>query len=184
MKNYIIGIALALVLILGIAALAEGTDPVPDNPAVAAPSNPEEAAPSNPAVTEEAEAGPDQVTDDNTALQEALDAYRSAKQDKDVSDLEEELNGYVAAGSLTQEQADLILSNVKERLAAKNGECPNCGYKFENKGRGMGGNRQRGGCGQMPQMNGQQFPQMGGQQNGQFPQMGGQQNGQMHGINR
>jgi hypothetical protein len=173
MKNYIIGIALALVLILGIAALAEGTDTVPENPAVAAPSNP--------AVTEEAEATPDQVTDDNAALQDALDAYRSAKQDKAVSDLEAELKEYVEAGSLTQEQADLILSNVKERLAAKNGECPNCGYKFENKGRGMGGNRQRGGCSQMPQMNGQQFPQMGGQQNGQqFPQM----NGQMPDYNR
>ena len=179
MKNYIIGITLVLVLILGIAALAEGTDPVPENPAVAAPSNPDVAAPSNPAVTEEAD--PEQVTDDNTALQEAFEAYRSAKQDKAVDDLEEELNGYVVAGSLTQEQADLILSNVKERLAAKNGECPNCGYKLENKGRGMGGNRQRGGCGQMPQMNGQQFPQMGGQQNGQqFPQM----NGQMPDYNR
>ena len=183
MKNYIIGIALALVLILGIAALAEGTDPVPDNPAVAAPTNP--------AVTEEAEGDPEQVTDDNAALQDALDAYRSAKQDKAVDDLEEELNGYVAAGSLTQEQADLILSNVKERLAAKNGECPNCGYKFENKGSRMGGNRQRGGYGQMPRMSGQ-FPQMNGQQNGQFPQMGGQQmpqiggqqNGQMPGNNR
>ena len=173
MKNYIIGITLALVLILGIAALAEGTDPVPENPAVATPANP--------AVTEEAEASPEQVSDDNTALQEALDAYRSAKQDKAVSDLEAELKEYVEAGSLTQEQADLILSNVKDRLAAKNGECPNCGYKFSNKGGRMGGmhgrQRQNGGCGQMPQMNGQ-APQMGGQQ---FPQMGGQQMPQMNG---
>ena len=91
MKNYIIGITLALVLILGIAALAEGTDPVPENPAVAIPSNPAVAAPSNPTVTEDEKADPEQVTDNNTALQEALEAYRSAKQDKAVSDLEAEL---------------------------------------------------------------------------------------------
>jgi len=170
----VIGIALALALVLGIAAFAEETttDPVPAAPAVT-----EDATEST---TEEAPAA-----DTNAALQDALDAYRKAKQDKAVDDLEEELAEYVAAGSLTQEQADLILNSVKERLAAKNGECPNCGYDLRGQNKGMRGGKmgqQRGGRmggqmngQQMPQMNGQQMPQM----NGQMPQMGGQQNGQM-----
>ena len=66
MKNYIIGIALALVLVMGVAAFAEATtDPVPATPAVT-----EEAA----APTEETPA-----EDEQKALQDALDAYRKAK---------------------------------------------------------------------------------------------------------
>lgn len=164
----IIGIALALALVMGVAAFAEATtDPVPATPAVT-----EEATTPTEEATEEAPAA-----DDNAALQDALDAYRAAKQDKAVSDLEEELNGYVAAGSMTQEQADLILKNVKERLAERNGECPNCGYQFS-KG-GMKGQQGRMG-GQRGSMNGQQRggnmgSQKNGQQapNGQMPQMPG-----------
>ena len=183
MKNYIIGIALALVLVMGVAAFAEATDPATDS----VPAVTEEAA-----ATEEATEAPseDPAEDEQKALQDALDAYRKAKQDKAVSDLEEELNGYVAAGSLTQEQADLILKNVKERMATKNGECPNCGYDLRGqrgatprqggqRGSKMGGqmNGQRGG-----QMNGQQIPG-GQQQNGQAPQMNGQMPGnQMNGM--
>ena len=54
---------------------------------------------------------------------------------------------YVEAGSLTQEQADMILKNVKERVAEKNGECPNCGYQFSNGGKG-----QRGGMTAFPRL--------------------------------
>ena len=182
----IIGIALALVLVLGVAAFAEGTtDPVSATPAVTeeAATPAEETAP-----TEEATP----ATDDNAALQDALDAYRKAKQDKAVDDLETELNEYVAAGSLTQEQADLILNSVKERLAAKNGECPNCGYQFSKggmKGQQRGGMQRDGKMGGMQRPDAQSgaTPRQGGMQDGrqngqqQVPQMNGQMNGQIHG---
>ena len=150
MKNTIIGIALALALVMGVVAFAETAEPSTDPvPAVTEEAPTEEAAPA-------AEA---EKTDDNTALQEALEAYRSARESKRVDELTEELNGYVEAGTMTQEQADLILNSVKERMAAKNGECPNCGYQFQNNAPQMGGQRgQRGG--RMMQ---------GGQMNGQMP---------------
>ena len=160
MKNYIIGIALALALVMGVVAFAEtaelATDPVP-------------------AVTEEAPAeeaaAETEKTDDNAALQDALEAYRRARESKRVDDLTEELNGYVEAGSMTQEQADLILNSMKERLAAKNGECPNCGYQFQNNAPQMGGQKgQRGGRmlqgGQMPGIQAQPNGPMNGQQQG------------------
>ena len=162
MKNYIIGIALALALVMGVVAFAETAEPSTDPvPAVTEEAPAEEAATDAP-VVEAAKA------DDNTALQEALEAYRSARESKRVDDLTEELNGYVEAGTMTQEQADLILNSVKERMAAKNGECPNCGYQFQNNAPKMGGQKgQRGGR-----------MMWGGQMNGQMPQ---QQNGQMPG---
>ena len=151
MKKFV-GIALVLALALSTAAMAEGTtDPIPaaEVPAVEAQAPAEEAQ----APTEEATETP-AAEDEQKALKDAMDAYRAAKQDKAVDDLEAELKSYVEAGSLTQEQADLILKNVKERIAEKNGECPNCGYQFSKGGKG-----QRGGM-----MGGQQRGQMGGQQ--------------------
>lgn len=157
MKNYIIGIALALVLVMGIAAFAETAEPATDPvPAVTEEAPAEEAA-----TAAEAE-----KTDENAALQDALDTWRSARESKRVDDLAEELNGYVEAGAMTLEQADLILNSVKERLAAKNGECPNCGYQFQNNTPRMGGQKGPRG-GRMMQ---------GGQMNGQMP--GGWINGQ------
>ena len=155
MKNYIIGIALTLALVMGVVAFAETAEPATDSvPAVTEKAPAEDAAP-----TAEAE-----KADDNAALQEALEAYRSARESKRVDDLTEELHGYVEAGMMTQEQADLILNNVKERLAAKNGECPNCGYQFQNNAPRMGGQKgQRGGR----MMQGGQMP--GGWMNGQMP---------------
>lgn len=175
MKHYIIGIALALTLVLAlsIAALAEtAADPIPDvteDAAAATDTTPaEDAAPAE-------EAAPAQA-DDGAALQEALDAYRAARQDKQLADLEAELSEYVEAGSLTQEQADLILDNVKARIAAKNGECPNCGYQFRN----GDGNRARGGKGGRNGQfqNGGQMPrgnQMPDAQSGATPRQGGMQ---------
>lgn len=160
MKNYIIGIALALALVMGVVAFAETAEPATDPvPAVT------EEAPAEEAANDAAET---EKTDDNAALQEALEAFRSARESKRVDDLTEELNGYVEAGTMTQEQADLILNSMKERLAAKNGECPNCGYQFQNDAPRMGGQKgQRGGR-----------MMWGGQMNGQMPQ---QQNGPMNG---
>lgn len=158
MKNYIIGIALALALVMGVVAFAETAEPSTDP----VPAVTEEAPTEEPAAEAE-------KTDDNTALQEALEAYRSARESKRVEDLTEELNGYVEAGTMTQEQADLILNSVKERLAAKNGECPNCGYQFQNNAPRMGGQKgQRGGRmmqgGQMPGNQAQSNEPMNGQQ--------------------
>lgn len=167
MKNYIIGIALALALVMGVVAFAETAEPETDPiPAVT------EEAPAEEAATDTAAAEAEKI-DDNTALQEALEAYRSARESKRVDDLTEELNGYVEAGTMTQEQADLILNSVKERLAAKNGECPNCGYQFQNNAPRMGGQKgQRGGRmmqgGQMPGNQAQPNGPMNGQQ--QAPQ--------------
>ena len=160
MKNYIIGIALALALVMGVVAFAETAEPSTDPvPTVTEEAPTEEAAPA-------AEA---EKTDDNTALQEALEAYRSARESKRVDELTEELNGYVEAGTMTQKQADLILNSVKERMAAKNGECPNCGYQFQNNAPKMGGQKgQRGGRmmqgGQMPGNQAQPNSPMNGQQ--------------------
>ena len=132
MKHFIMGIALALALIVGVVAFAETAEPVP---AVT------EEMPAESTATEDsaAEAPAAENTDDSAALREAMDAYRAAKESDRMDDLAEELNAYVAAGKLTQEQADLILNSMKERMAAKNGECPNCGYEFQNKGGRMGG---------------------------------------------
>ena len=145
----IIGIALALVLILGVTAFAEPANPAPDAPA---------------ATEEGSDTGvPEKAEDDRAAMKDALDAYRNAKQEKALNELEEELNGYVEAGTMTQDQANLILNSVKERLAAMNGECPNCGYQFQKNGPRMGGMMNlQGGYQQRGQMNNQQHGQMRG----------------------
>lgn len=156
---------------MGVAAFAETAEPATDPiPAVTEEASTEETAPA--AETEKA--------DDNATLQEALEAYRSARESKCVDDLTEELNGYVEAGTMTQEQADLILNSVKERLAAKNGECPNCGYQFQNDAPRMGGQKgQRGGrMMQGGRMNGQMPQQQGGQMPGAQAQPNGPMNGQ------
>ena len=169
MKKFV-GIALVLALALSTAVMAEGTtDPVPGTevPAVEAQVTTESEAPAEEAATAPTE-------DEHKALQDAMDAYRAAKQDKAVSDLEAELNEYVSAGSMTQDQADLILKNVKERVAEMKGECPNCGYDL--RGQSKGGKNKCGG--KMPsQQNG---GHRNGRQNGQMPG----QRGQMPGNNR
>ena len=160
MKHTIITLALILALAMSCVAMAEETpgnlpaegtdiveempnDTAPEEPEVAPDSRPDDAPTSN----EPADAAP---TDD---LKAAMDAYRAAKQDKAMDDLEEELDGFVEDGSLTQEQADLILNSVKERIAAKNGECPNCGYKFDKKDKRFPGQRQFPGQKQFPGQN-------------------------------
>ena len=163
MKNTIIGIALALALVMGVVAFAETAEPATDAiPAVTEEAPVEDTTTQTPAAEAE-------KTDDDAALREAMEAYRSARESKRVDELTEELNGYVEAGTMTQEQADLILNSVKERMAAKNGECPNCGYQFQNNAPKMGGQKgQRGGRmmqgGQMPGNQAQPNGPMNGQQ--------------------
>ena len=152
MKHFFSGmmIALAMVtaLVVGIAALAEATEAeVPELPSV------EEVQPEQEAQQPEQDAQQPaaDAASDNTALQQAFDAYRAARQSGQQEELEAELKGYVESGKLTQEQADLILNYYKEQEALRNGTCPNCGYQFQNGfgkgGHGMGGRGMKGGKG-------------------------------------
>ncbi len=119
-------LALALILTLSVAALAES----PAAPAAEAPAV-------------DVTAGSTATAD--TALQEALKALEAARSGDQLSDLEAELNAYVEAGKLTREQADLILKAYKDQEALRNGVCPNCGYTFSNGGFGRGGRMKDGG---------------------------------------
>ena len=109
-KRFLMILALLLALTLGAAAFAEGTG--------------ETAAEAAPAATEEAAASTDTATADAqteaNALNDALTAYGNAKaagrKQELLDSLKQELDSYVAAGSLTQEQADLILKYYTEQL--------------------------------------------------------------------
>lgn len=150
MKHFFSGMLIAFtlvaVLITGVIALAENAAPeIPELPSVEE-SQPEQAQPEQDAQQPAADA-----SSDNTALQDAFDAYRAARQSDQQEELEAELKSYVASGKLTQEQADLILNYYKEQEALRNGTCPNCGYQFQNGfgkgGHGMGGRGVKGGKG-------------------------------------
>lgn len=150
MKHFFSGMLIAFtlvaVLITGVIALAENAVPeIPELPSVEE-SQPEQAQPEQDAQQPAADA-----SSDNTALQDAFDAYRAARQSGQQEELEAELKSYVASGKLTQEQADLILNYYKEQEALRNGTCPNCGYQFQNGfgkgGHGMGGRGMKGGKG-------------------------------------
>ena len=145
MKHYFSGIlialSLALVLVLGVVALAENDTQTPELPAASDLQAPEAAPAPDDA---QAPADSTQPTQDNTALQEALLAYQAAKESAHEQALQDELDGYVAAGKLTQAQADLIMNYYKERQSMRNGTCPSCGYQFQN-GNGFGGRGGKGG---------------------------------------
>ena len=150
MKHFFSGMLIAFtlvaVLITGVIALAENAAPeIPELPSVEE-SKPEQAQPEQDAQQPAADA-----SSDNTALQDAFDAYRAARQSDQQEELEAKLKSYVASGKLTQEQADLILNYYKEQEALRNGTCPNCGYQFQNgfgKGvHGKGGRGMKGGKG-------------------------------------
>lgn len=127
--------ALALALVLGVVALAENTGTeAPELPAASDVQGAEE----------QPSTGDAGDTADDAALQDALNAYRAAQQSSRAEELEAELNGYVASGKLTQEQADLILKYYKDRESLRNGVCPSCGYQFQNSGKGGFGKGGRG----------------------------------------
>ena len=144
MKHYLSGIvialSLALVLVLGVVALAENAPQTPELPAASDLQTPTEAPEAAPATGDST-----QTAQDNTALQEALQAYQAARESDREQALQDELDGYVAAGKLTQEQADLIMNYYKERQSMRNGTCPSCGYQFQNGMNGMGGRGGKGG---------------------------------------
>ena len=155
-SGMMIALSLALVLVLGVVALAENEAQAPELPAAGDLQTP-------PTDAAQAPADDAQATQDNTALQEALKAYQDARQSAHEQELQDELNSYVAAGKLTQEQADLIMNYYKERQAMRNGTCPSCGYQFQN---GKGGMNGRGGKGGMMNGNGFGGRGMGGRMNG------------------
>lgn len=149
MKHFFSGMMMALALvtalIVGVVALAESAAPNANElPSV------EEAQPQTPQAQQPAA---DAAGD--TALREAFDAYRAAKQSTRQEELEAELKGYVESGKLTQEQADLILNYYKEQQALRDGTCPGCGYQFQSGGKGGRMNGSRG-------MNGGKGGHMGG----------------------
>ncbi len=128
-EKLILVLALVLALAVGAVAIAEAAEP--------------EATPEPEAPASEAAEGEDA---DSTALEDALEAYYDARESSQAEDLQAELAKYVAAGKLTQEQADLILNYYKERQALRDGTCPNCGYEFQS-GYGYGGRGGHGGMG-------------------------------------
>ena len=162
-SGMMIALSLALVLVLGVVALAENDAQVPELPAAGDLQAPVEAPAQDNA---QAPADDAQATQDDTALQQALEAYRTAKESGREQALQDELDGYVAAGKLTQEQADLIMNYYKERQTMRNGTCPSCGYQFQNGKGGMNGRGGRGGKGGMMNGNGFGGRGMGGRMNG------------------
>ena len=130
MKHFISGmaiaLALALVLVIGVVALAESAGNEAD--ALPAVEDVQPAPEAQPTETE--------TTDDQAALQDAFKALDDARQNSRQESLEAELNGYVDAGKLTREQADLILNYYKDQQSLRNGTCPGCGYQFGNGQRG------------------------------------------------
>jgi len=123
-------LALVLALTLGAGALAESTAETPvDNAAADAAKS----------ALEEAQASADAAQTEATALNEALEAYGKARTEKRKLDiltsLKEDLDSYVAAGNLTQEQADLIFKYYSEQMALQQN-----GFGFGKGGRMKNGN--------------------------------------------
>ena len=144
MKKFLTILSLVLALSLCFSALAEETAP-------AAPIEVE-------TVTEQ------------TATEQAIDAYRALKgaaRVKNLDALKTELDAYVTDEKLTQEQANLILKYYTEQFASRGEKQPVNNGKNDKKGRGNGP------C-QQPTNNGEQRQQRQQIQNGS-QQNGGQQ---------
>jgi len=179
MKRTLI-IALALALALGTTGIAETAEPVPTEVEAAADVSTEEAGDQAQVAAEETDS---KTSEASVTLEDALKALREARKEAKLNELKAELDKYVAAGKLTQEQADLILKQFSEKKDQRHGQ------KRNRRGGQQDGRQQNGKQGsqqmpdnqmpsnQMPQQDGQQMPgnrmpQQGGQQ---MPQQGGQQ---------
>ena len=127
-------LSVMLAVLLSAGALAEQT--VPGSAPVPAPA--EAAVPGEPLAAAEPETG------EQAALEQALAAFRALKGSgrvKDMNTLKAELEDFVKAGKLTQEQADLILGYYTEQFTA-------AGAGRKQKGSDDGQNRKKGGKGQ------------------------------------
>ena len=133
-KPILIVLALMIAACLSVAALAEGPAETADTAAADAAK----------AAADEAQAVADAAQAEATALNEALEAYSKAKAESRkleiLTSLKEELDGYVAAGTLSQEQADLILKYYAEQLTLmqQNGTGVGRGGKCGRGGKGFG----------------------------------------------
>ena len=173
MKRIIIAMMLILALVLGVIALAETAEPEITTEQ-SEQTAPEETKPEDETTPEE------DVPDTAPTLEDAFKALHDARLSTKLDELQSELDGYVAAGKLTQEQADMIMNSFEERQETKqnNGRCdcqqmPNCQMPQmpgnQNGGNQMPGNRQFNQC-PGNQQGGNQMPQMpGNTQFGQFP---------------
>ena len=175
MKRTIIALTLILALVLGGAAFAEPVEarnPEPVEVEAQAPA--EDEAPAEP------EEAPEEDGEDS--LREALDALREARHAAQQEALKEELDGYVAAGTLTQAQADLILNAFAEGkgFGRSRAEGRDGGRQSRMPGRS---GCQNGGCrdngqnpcvpGQNGRQNGGRTPRQGGARMPRMPQMPG-----------
>ena len=110
-KSILIVLALMIAACLSVAALAEEPAEIAADTAAADAAK---------TAAEDAQAAADAAQAESTALTEALEAYSKAKAESRklevLTSLKEELDGYVADGALTQEQADLILKYYAEQL--------------------------------------------------------------------
>ena len=140
-KTILIVLALMIAACLSVAALAEGPAETAADTAAADAAK---------AAADEAQAAADAAQAEAAALNEALEAYGKAKAESRklaiLTSLKEELDGYVAAGTLTQEQADLILKYYAEQLTlqAQNGTGFGRGGKSGRGGRGFGNGQMNG----------------------------------------
>jgi len=171
-------IALLLALALGTAVLAEGTadNTLTDPVAEAAPTE-TAAADDAKAALESAQAKADAAKAEAEALNEALTAYENAKADSRketlLENLKKELDAFVEAGKLTQEQADLILKYYAEQLTLmQNGHGSGRGMKGIRNGQGVQG------ADMSPRMDGNGFGR-----NGRQGRFNGQNNGTFNGQN-
>ena len=141
-KSLIAGV-LALTLIFGAMAVAENT-------ADAAASSQTETGAADAAASSQAETGAADAAAaqaEQEAFSEAVNALRNARQKAAKQELETEIKGYVAAGEMTQEQADLLLRRIEERQAQRSAR-----QSGRKNAPGMG--RNNGGQAGCPSMNG------------------------------
>lgn len=112
-KTILIVLSLMLAACLSAVALAESTAETPA-------ADTQTAADAAKSAADAAQAAADAASAENTALSEALEAYGKAKAETRklavLTSLKEELDSYVTAGTLTQEQADLILKYYAEQM--------------------------------------------------------------------
>lgn len=121
-KTIMIVLALMLSVCLSVASLAESPAETPADTTAADAAN---------AAVSEAQAASEAAQAESEALNEALEAWNKAKTESRklsiLTGLKEELDKFVADGSLTQEQADLILKYYAEQLALQQQNTPGFG---------------------------------------------------------
>ena len=147
--------AMALVLALGISAVKAETaaaDPAVTQTAEAAVQQPAAPDTTTSATTRRgmpsSGTGTQQLTEEQQALQAALEAYATAQRDMQLTLLESELKQMVESGKLTQEQSDLVLQYCKDRAA--NGQGFGLGFgmgRQDGKGLGFGSGGRSNGMG-------------------------------------